>query len=138
MTDAPADARRRFAIVAAVLCGAFWLLAFATTHLPAGQVPDLGQSDKRLHFAGYFVLASLFAGALAAFGVSPRRRAVLGLAILPAYGAFDEVTQALVRRNPAVGDWLADAMGVVAAIALVETARWIATRRTARRPGKER
>jgi len=106
-----------------------WLGAFVATHIPRGDVPPIGVSDKTLHALGYFVLATLLLLTLAARGAARVRRAALTAAVLAAYAAVDEITQALVNRQPAVDDWLADVLGAAAAIALWEVVLAIYARR---------
>jgi VanZ family protein len=71
-------------------------------------------SDKVLHFAGYFALAMWFAGVTRA-----RRYPVVG-ALLIALGGLLEILQAAMH-NGRQAEWLdllADALGVIAALAL--------------------
>ncbi len=67
--------------------------------------------DKVAHFGAYSVLGALLAHAAIRLG-APLRIAVLA-GIL--YGAMDELYQSTVPgRDAAVGDWIADALGVLA------------------------
>ena len=74
-----------------------------------------GGLDKLAHFGAYLVL-----GALLAFGANRqgiRPLAAVGLGML--YGVLDELHQSLVPgRSPELGDWLADALGTLAGVAL--------------------
>ena len=93
-----------------------WAGAFVATHIPGRSVPQVHVGDKLLHVAGYFVLTSLLLGVLATRGMPRGRRVVVVLAVLAAYGAFDEITQPLFGRSADTVDWLADMLGGVAAI----------------------
>jgi len=66
--------------------------------------------DKTIHFAGYFVAALLMQASLSGI-FSPRH--LVGFCGLVILAAFDETTQDLVGRGPSMGDFLADAAGVV-------------------------
>ena len=81
-----------------------WLSAFVATHIPPASIPRAGVGDWVLHTLGYFVLGSLLLATAAAYGLSARRRALLVLVLLAAYGAMDEVTQELVSRHASVWD----------------------------------
>jgi VanZ family protein len=69
-------------------------------------------SDKLAHFIAYFILAALLV-------LSIRTRslvgALLGIMVVLAYGAFDELTQPLVGRFASLEDWLANAAGAMVA-----------------------
>jgi len=105
----------------AVLLTVAWVGAFVLTHIPKLKLPEeVHVGDKTLHAVGYAVLAALFLLTRAAYGSSPWRRAILVAVSLAAYGAFDEITQPLVNRTAAMGDWLADLGGAIGAIVAVE------------------
>ncbi|UCG15819.1 MAG: VanZ family protein [Phycisphaerales bacterium] len=100
-----------------------WVGLFIITHIPVpAGTPIPRGGDKVLHFVAYFVLTML--GGRAALG---RGRsitvawAVVWAVIYAAYGAADELIQPLVGRTLAMGDWLADVGGVVAAMAILLT-----------------
>jgi VanZ family protein len=78
-------------------------------------MPPLGVSDTKLHFTGFAVLTVLFWSALASRGYGRAWRAVLVLGIVSLYGGFDELTQPLVNRTAAWGDWYGDVAGTAAA-----------------------
>ncbi len=109
----------RYAMLAAFVLA--WVGAFVATHLPPEDVSDIHISDKVAHFICYGVLATLLAGTLTFFGRKRLFRVVLPLGILLAYGAFDELTQPAFSRFASFDDWLADAAGVVMALACWET-----------------
>lgn len=117
--------------ISLVLLVALWLLAFAGTHVPAGDLPRVGASDKTLHAAAYFVLAGCFWAVLALRGAVRKPRAALVLCCLLIYAAIDEATQPLVHRHASALDWLADAVGVAAAVTVAETIAFL-RRRAAR------
>lgn len=110
--------RHRRAILAAGVI--LWVGAMILTHIPAGEVPELGVSDKLAHAAGYFVLAAVFWLTLRAYEFRPRGRAPLVAMVAMAYATLDEATQPLFRRHAAVGDWLADVIGAVTALLVCE------------------
>jgi hypothetical protein len=56
----------------------------------------------------------------------PRWR-FLPLAIFPvvaAYGAFDELTQPIFRRDAEWGDWYADCTGAAVAVLIISAVQW--------------
>jgi VanZ family protein len=112
----------------------FWAAMFALTHWPEldDLLPDadwLPMSDKIIHF-------TMFAGWMTAWwwllsASRPRVGGVLLAKVLAGgacYAAFDELTQALVARDPDLSDWLADLAGMSAALVVLLYAR---RRRTA-------
>ena len=100
---------------------ALWLTAFTLTHLPAKEVPNFHLSDKILHTTGFLGLAAAFAITLQAYGVQRKRRILLVILIMLAYGAFDENTQPYFGRSCEFLDWVCDAVGTTAALILTET-----------------
>ena len=99
-----------------------WLpaLAWAALLFAFSAQPRLGidlehGSDKLAHFLAYAVLGALLAHATTRTGWPPAAARALGIA----YGASDEVHQFFVPgRSSDVRDWLADAAGVIVAVAL--------------------
>ena len=87
---------------------------------PAGTAPSVMPWDKAEHFTAFYGLAFL---AVFAF---PRTSVWWLAAILSASGAAIELIQALpfVHRDSDVWDWVADSLGIAAAIAPLEAARW--------------
>ena len=73
------------------LCAGGWIAAFVATHIPAEELPAFQLTDKTLHTVGYAGLTTLFWLALWGRGRRLGTRVVLCLAVLPAYGAFDEL-----------------------------------------------
>ncbi len=94
---------------------AYWLLIFAATHVPAGQVPRVQRKhvDKVAHFGMYFGLSILGARYVAVTGATGfRKRVLLWAVVFVAYAAFDEWLQQYTYRSMDFWDWLADAGGV--------------------------
>jgi VanZ family protein len=103
-------------VIAALLI-VYWIALFVATHLP--HVPSALEtriSDKSLHGGSYALLALL----LAAWHGMRRKvtwSTALGmLAIIAAYGAFDELTQIPVGRHADILDWRADIVGGIIGI----------------------
>jgi len=114
----------------AILLTVVWVGAFAATHIPKLHMPkDIHVSDKTLHAVGYFVLGAMLLLTCASRGRPRWTRVLLTLALLAAYGAVDEITQPLVNRVAAFGDWLADIGGAVAAAIVIELALALTARR---------
>ena len=97
------------------------LVSLAVLFAPAGDVPVTPAGvDKLVH-------ASLFA-ALALTGRWAGIGRVLLVPALALYGAASEVIQGVIGRDAAVGDWLADVVGVLLGLVVWQ---WV-TRRTVR------
>lgn len=104
----------KLATVVTAMTLAYWGLLFTLTHIPATQIPELGASDKLLHFVAYFVLA---VGVGAHLLVTKRwNRFTLSIAmlVLMVFAGFDELTQLLVGRTAEWKDWGADLIGIIA------------------------
>ena len=112
-----------------VSCAVVWIAAFIVTHVPIGKLPEAAVSDKVLHFVCYFLIASLLLGTLAAVRLRPARRDVIVLCVMTLYGAFDEITQTFVGRHASVGDWIADSLGAIAAVIVIELVLSLPARR---------
>lgn len=100
------------------LLAAYWCVLFLATHwpnpYPPGGTPDY--PDKLVHFTAYAVLAFLGVFALAWVpGENGDRvsgwRSLGLLAVVIAYGLFDEVTQPITGRDFEWLDWAADCAG---------------------------
>ena len=102
------------------VCVILWGLAFIVSHIPADRLPETHVSDKSLHFVGFFGLSSVLLLTLTGYNVLRLRRVVAAICITAGYAAFDEATQALVNRQAAFGDWLADVCGAVLAVIVLE------------------
>jgi VanZ family protein len=113
--------------------GVYWLSIFAGTHIPLQREPfHEGVSDKFLHFGAYAGLALLLAAAAVCRWAPSPRIVVAIVALLAAYGGFDELTQILVGRDCELFDWCADIAGaLVGSMAIVVPALfWSRRRRT--------
>jgi hypothetical protein len=101
------------------------LVSLAVLFAPASDVPSAPVGvDKLVH-------ASLFA-ALALTGLWAGVSRVVLVPVLVLYGAGSEVIQGLIGRDAAVGDWVADVVGVLLGLLAW---LWLA-RRVARRPDR--
>ncbi len=106
---------------------AYWVLLAVLTHLPKPPgVP--GPGDKTQHFLAYFVLSGLLYATLWAAGSGAWRAAGVVVLASLAFGATDEITQPWVGRFCELADWLADAAGTLAAVAIMAALRWARTR----------
>ena len=118
----------------------YWALLFVGTHAPVLRPSLLPRvmSDKILHFLAYFVLALAGGRALrariasklppdasdadaAAWHHGYVKRLRLWSLVYVLYAIADEWLQQFVARDPAVGDFLADAAGVVMATVMLST-----------------
>jgi VanZ family protein len=107
---------RRLAYVPAALWAFFIAYLAGASNLP--PVPTVTHLDKVAHFGAYFVLGCLLGLGWLAAGRRPGRGWLLLLAML--LGVSDEIRQARrPDRSGEVADWLADAVGAAAGIALV-------------------
>jgi VanZ family protein len=94
------------------------LISFAVLFAPASDVPHAPPGVDKIVHATLF--ASLgFSGRWAGIG-----RAVLAGALV-GYGAVSEIVQGLIGRDAAVGDLIADSVGVLLGLLVW---RWIADR----------
>ena len=101
------------------------LISLAVLFAPADDVPFAPPGvDKLVH-------ASLFA-ALALTGRWAGVSRVVLAAVLVLYGAVSEVIQGMIGRDAAVGDWLADVVGLLLGLLAWQ---WLA-RRADRRPDR--
>lgn len=116
----PATQLHRHRRVVLYTCITLWVAAFVATHIPAAGVPPIAVRDVTLHAIGYFGLATAMWLTVFAYRGRAGRRAIMVISILAVYGAFDEITQPLVNRCAAWGDWFADVIGVLIAVVLLE------------------
>jgi VanZ family protein len=101
------------------------LVSLAVLFAPASDVPPSPPGvDKLVHAALFAALA--LAGRWA--GIA---RTVL-TAVLVLYAAVSEVVQGLIGRDAAVGDWIADVLGLLLALVVWE---WL-SRRSGRFPDR--
>lgn len=125
MTSADLEQPARPSLLTRLVVGgwlAYWGVLLTVMHLPKVSPPRvaLRLGDKVLHCAAYLVLALLGGWVALRLGRRVDTRWVVrwGL-IYAAYGAADELLQPLSGRTCQLGDWLADAIGVAVALALV-------------------
>jgi VanZ family protein len=114
------------------MTAAYWVAIFVATHLPPEHLPRPGVRDKTAHFFAYLGLSFLVGTTL--WLAYPRGRRVIPLLVLvigAAYGAFDEITQGMVRRHPSVDDWLADCAGAAVAAGILLLAQRVGQRHAA-------
>ena len=77
------------------LTALYWLALFCGTHVPAPQLPPIRVNDKTIHFVGYALLAGAMLVSLKASGRLRPASGITVLAILLAYGTFqNKVTKA--------------------------------------------
>ncbi len=110
---------KRLRTPALTLLVCYWVALVAGTHWPrAHEVLHISTSDKALHFSAYLGLALLVGinwTLRAPFGWWPR---AVALAAILAFGVVDELTQIPVGRDASVYDWIADALGATAGLAV--------------------
>src|SRR5688500_9912754 len=102
------------------LTAVYWGVIFALTHMPPEQLAGAPRIwDKLAHFMIYFLLAVLLGSAMML--TFPQRRLIplWVLVVGFAYGVVDELLQPFVRREATLLDWVADALGVWAAVLLL-------------------
>jgi VanZ family protein len=94
-----------------------WTSIFILTHLPARHLPNAHINDKVEHFTAYFVLAVLLYCSLRLLRPT-WRVAWFVLGICAAYGAIDEILQAVlpINRDCSFWDWSADVTGTIVAL----------------------
>lgn len=109
------------------LTAAYWAGIFLLTHMPPSSLRGAPRIwDKLAHFLAYFLLAAFLGAALML--TYPNRRAIPVWVLLIgfAYGVVDELLQPFVRREATLLDWVADALGVWAAVLLLWLLqRWV-------------
>ena len=112
----------RATILVTILLCLYWGMLFYGTHmpLPVGALP--GHSDKWIHCFAYALLAILLLSLRAIRGPFQWTSIVARWLFLAFYGAFDEITQALVKRSPDLEDWFADLLGAAVGLAFVTIA----------------
>ena len=128
--------RSRAATIWVVLLVGYWLTLLTATHLPPAYLTELPRtsSDKLLHAGAYAVLAFLLAAAWhASMGRLNNRHFWFAWWAIVAFGVVDELTQLLVARDAELGDWLADAVGAAAGLAMFRIWRAVVDRTRRRR-----
>ncbi len=100
-----------------------WLVSLGTvltlTHIPQAAMPEFLSEhmlDKIEHVLAYGLIAFLFLLSLPE-GSRPTTF-VIGLVGLAVIGAVDEITQPFVNRVASVGDYAADVIGILLAVAI--------------------
>jgi len=113
----------------------YWLALFVATHLPKeSPIVPTDQRDKLMHFTAFALLALLLATTwqLAA-GYLTIHHLRWAWIVLVLYAALDEWTQSFVGRETSFYDWLADAAGAAAGLALFV---WVRNQNWGRIPRK--
>jgi hypothetical protein len=96
------------------------LFTFYSAVIPPQKALQLAPWDKAEHFLAFYALTGL---AVAAF---PKRNLFLVAALLSGFGAFIEFVQGLeiVHRDRDFWDWVADTIGICAALAPMILVWW--------------
>ena len=118
--------------IAWLLVAAYWAGIFVLTHMPTSSLRGAPRIwDKLAHFLAYFLLAAFLGAALMLTYPNRRGIPVWVLLIGFVYGVVDELLQPFVRRQATLLDWVADALGVWAAVLLLWVLqRWVVIPRT--------
>jgi VanZ family protein len=107
-----------------VVLPVYWLALAVATHYPSVPVPRrVEHSDKVIHFGAFALLATFFWWFLEARRELTSRTVWLIAAVLIPYSAVDEYTQQYFGRNVDLADWIANALGIACALALLEIRR---------------
>ena len=114
----------------------YWVVMFVATHWPEIEeyAPQWGipYSDELAHAGLYAGWTVMWWWVLSAGGQQVGRAAINWLVIGGfVYAGFDEITQAVVDRTPAVSDFVVDVVAVIGVLAVLEA--W-QRRRTRRQP----
>jgi VanZ family protein len=118
-----------------IILACYWLTLLVLTHLPGdGPLTPATKHDKLAHMIAYALLAIAVAMVwkTSVGSFSPIQLGWTWLALIVAAG-LDEWTQTYVGREASIGDWVADAIGTTAGLALVV----LLHRRGRRRPADE-
>lgn len=100
----------------------WWLAMFVATTMPTTQVPRVSVVgvDKLVHAFMYFGLAVLLVRYFYFVRACSVIKALFWVTVITSgYGAFDEWHQQFVGRTMSLGDYVADMLGVVAAVLLI-------------------
>ena len=100
----------------------YWTAMFVATHWPkiSRYAPKISHFDKFMHVLIYAGWAFLFWRVLSAD--KRRVRPATSIKLIAGgmlYAVFDELTQHLVGRTPAVSDILANLLGILLALAIL-------------------
>lgn len=116
--------RTRWQHAARIALPAYWLLLFVATHYPRVRIPgEVPHGDKLVHFTAFGLLAFLYWQFARARREVGQRFVWSSAAVLIAYAALDEYLQQFVGRFTDVLDFVADAAGIVAVLAVLELHR---------------
>lgn len=103
---------------------AYWVFLFCTTHFPRLQIDNAPpQSDKVLHFVAFGMLAFLFWRFFEAAGAVGPIFAWIAAVALVIYAAVDEYLQQFVGRSTDWEDFLADSVGILVVLMVLEFCR---------------
>jgi VanZ family protein len=120
---------RRLFLLACVLA---WAGALTASHIPGPDLPEIHVSDKTLHVTGFLILTTLFWLTLSLHGRRRLGRIAIILLVMPVYAALDELTQPWFLRTADVHDWLADMIGALCALTILELAAAVLASNTSR------
>lgn len=117
---------------------AYWVYLLCMTHFPRLRLKThVTAADKVAHVVCFALLAFLFWRFAETFRKpAPPWLVWLALAWLGLYAALDEWTQSFVGRGTDVQDWLADMLGIMAVLAVLEWRRRAKAARAAAIPGR--
>ncbi len=104
---------------------AYWLFLFCATHLPKLELNlPVRASDKIAHWTAFGLLAYLYWKFAESFRRPRSPRFVWTAAgVLLGYAALDEYSQRFVGRQSDLLDWLCNAAGIVAVLAVLHWRR---------------
>ena len=101
----------------------YWLILLTATSLPAKDLPNTGVNDKIEHFSAYLILSLLLAFALSIqkrYKKARERSSLYTLIIVGIYAAADEIHQLFIPgRDCQFGDWVADFLAAIIAVAVI-------------------
>lgn len=110
----------------------YWLALVVATHYPQVRLPDeIPQSDKIVHASAFGVLALLFWMFLKSRRPLNAASVWIAALVLIPYAALDEYLQQFVGRQTDLMDWIADLIGIVCVLTVLEVRRRLAVSRAA-------
>ena len=119
----------RWQRLARIALPAYWVLLFAVTHYPRVPLPqELPSSDKVAHFTAFALLALLWWAFVRARRPLGPRFVWISAGVLLVYAAFDEYVQQYFGRHTDIADFVANAAGIVTALAVLEVRRRLRAR----------
>ena len=105
----------------------YWVILFTATTIPGNQLPDIHLSDKIEHFSAFFILAILLNLTMIYQRKSFllfKNAALVTIIICLSYGAIDELHQMFIPgRSADIRDWLADSIGVILGVLVLNLAK---------------